>query len=197
MLIGLDFDNTIVNYSDAIARLGKERFELPKDLPVNKDTLRDFLRSESREGEWTEFQGELYGPGLRYAEPYPGAIESMRDLIASGHRLVIISHRTKLPYAGHPYELRASAMEWVTARLSSQGLFSEDAVYFLETRADKIEMIASWNCEVFVDDLPEVLSDPNFPKSTKGILFDPDDLKSNSQTKCKIRSWKELSAKLS
>jgi hypothetical protein len=197
MLIGLDFDNTIVNYSDAIARLGKERFELPKGLPVNKVNLRDFLRSEGREREWTEFQGELYGPGMRYADPYRGAIETMRNFSAGGHRLVIISHRTKLPYAGRPYDLHASAVGWVTARLSSQGLFSEDAVYFLETRADKIEMIASLNCEVFVDDLPEVLSDPNFPKSTKGILFDPDDLNSDFKAKCKIRSWKELSAQLS
>ncbi len=197
MLVGLDFDNTIVNYSDAIARLAKERFELPKDLPVNKVNLRDFLRSKGREGEWTEFQGELYGPGMRYADPYPGAIETMRDFSAGGHRLVIISHRTKLPYAGHPYDLHASAMEWVTARLSSQGLFSEDAVYLLETRADKIGMIASLNCEVFVDDLPEVLSDPNFPNLTKGILFDPDDVNSDFQANCKIRSWKELSTQLS
>jgi hypothetical protein len=197
MLIGLDFDNTIVNYSDAIARLAKERFELPKDLPVNKVSLRDFLKSEGREGEWTEFQGELYGPGMRYAETYPGALDTMRDLKACGYRLVIISHRTKLPYAGRPYDLHASAMEWVTARLSSQHLLSKDAVYFLETRADKIGMIASLNCEVFVDDLPEVLGDPKFPNLTKGILFDPDDVNSDFQGNYKIRSWKELSTHLS
>jgi hypothetical protein len=197
MLIGLDFDNTIVNYSDAIVRLAKERFELPKDLPVNKVNLRDFLKLEGREGEWTEFQGELYGPGMRYAEPYPGALETMRDLKACGHRLVIISHRTKFPYAGRPYDLHASAMEWVTARLSSQDLLSKDAVYFLETREDKIGMIASLNCEVFVDDLPEVLSDPKFPNLTKGILFDPDDVNSDFQANCKIRSWKELTTQLS
>lgn len=197
MLIGLDFDNTIVNYSDAIVRLAKERFELPKDLPVNKVNLRDFLRSEGREGEWTEFQGELYGPGMRYADPYPGAIETMRDLSACGHRLVIISHRTKLPYAGPPYDLHASAKKWVAGRLTSQDLMGEGAVHFLETRVEKIVMIASLNCEVFVDDLPEVLSDPNFPNLTKGILFDPDDLNSDFQAKCKIRSWKELSVQLS
>jgi hypothetical protein len=197
MLIGLDFDNTIVNYSDAIVRLARERFDLPKDLPVNKVNLRDLLRSEGREGEWTEFQGELYGPGMRYAEPYPGALDTMRDLKACGHRLVIISHRTKLPYAGHPYDLHASAMEWVIARLSSQGHLSKDAVYFLETRADKIGMIASLNCDVFLDDLPEVFNDPSFPTSTRAILFDPDYRNADFLVNHRIRSWKQLPSQLS
>jgi hypothetical protein len=197
MLIGLDFDNTIVNYNEAIPQLAKERFELPKELSVNKVSLRDFLRTKKREHEWTEFQGELYGPRMSYAYPYPGAIDAMRTLMTYGHRLVIISHRTKYPYAGYQYDLHAYAEEWVATRLSPQGLFSRESVYFLETRAEKILTIATLKCDVFLDDLPEVLNDTNFPTGTKGILFDPDNLKSDFQSNCKIKSWKELSAKLS
>jgi hypothetical protein len=196
MLIGLDFDNTIVNYSDAITRLGKERFELPKDLPVNKVNLRDFLRSEGREREWTEFQGELYGPGMRFAEPYPGAFESMRDLSACGHRLVIISHRTKFPYAGQPYDLHAYAKSWVSTRITSLGLIDEDRVYFLETRFEKIATISSLNCDVFLDDLPEVLNDSDFPNNTLGILFDPNNENTDFQRNIAIRSWTQLPAQL-
>jgi hypothetical protein len=73
----------------------------------------------------------------------------------------------------------------------------EGAVHFLETREEKIMKIVSLKCDVFVDDLPEVLSDSNFPKGTKGILFDPVDVNSDFQAACKITSWKQLPAHLS
>jgi hypothetical protein len=63
----------------------------------------------------------------------------------------------------------------VAERLQSQGLFEDGdelrAVNFLETRQAKVATIAQLGCEVFVDDLPEVLNAPSFPSSTKGILF--------------------------
>ena len=36
MRVGLDFDNTIVSYDEAIARLSDELFELPEELPVQR-----------------------------------------------------------------------------------------------------------------------------------------------------------------
>jgi hypothetical protein len=197
MLIGLDFDNTIVNYSDAIARLAKERLQLPEELSVNKVSVRNFLISQGREGEWTKFQGELYGPGMRFADPYPGAFETMGALNDCGHRLVIVSHRTKFPYAGYPHDLHASAKSWVSKRITSQGLMDEHSVYFLETRVDKIATISSLNCDVFLDDLPEVLNDSDFPGNTLGILFDPDNASTAVLRNVTIRSWKQLPAHLS
>jgi hypothetical protein len=197
MLIGIDFDNTIVNYSDAIARLARQRFDLPEEISVTKVSLRNFLRSQGREAEWTEFQGELYGPGMRYAEPYPCALETMRDLNALGHRLMIVSHRTKFPYAGDPHDLHASAKSWVSTRITSKGLMDEHSVYFLETRVEKIATISLLNCDVFLDDLPEVLNDPDFPHNTLGILFDPDNTSPDVVHNLTIRSWKQLPAHLS
>jgi hypothetical protein len=197
MLIGLDFDNTIVSYDDAIAQLARERFELPKDLVVNKLSLRDFLRAEGREREWTEFQGELYGPGMRYAHPYPGAIDTMQKLSACGCRLVIISHRTKYPYAGPSHDLHAAAKTWVAGRLTSQDLVGEGAVHFLETRVEKIAMIASLNCDVFLDDLLEVLEAPEFPNHTRGIWFNPTNAASDFPSNRKIASWAQLPVLLS
>jgi hypothetical protein len=178
MIIGLDFDNTIVCYNQAIVKLSQSIPELPSSISRTKLGLRDYLRSTGREAEWTAFQGTLYGPGMEHAEPFEGALETMLQMVADGHRLVIISHRSRHPYAGPPYDLHAAARTWVALRLQSLGLFSNtldhaNAVNFLETREKKITMIGELACDVFVDDLPEVLNDKHFPSQTMPVLFDP------------------------
>ena len=81
--LGLDFDNTIVCYDAAIEVLAEEMFDLPPEVPRTKLGLRNYLRAEGREPEWTVFQGELYGPGMRHAQPFEGAIETMLQLVAA------------------------------------------------------------------------------------------------------------------
>jgi hypothetical protein len=176
MRIGLDFDNTIVCYDAVIEELADELFDLPPEVPRTKLGLREFLRSEGREHEWTAFQGELYGPGMRQAQPFEGAIETMLHLVEQGYELVIVSHRSLRPYAGEPHDLHAAAHGWVEDRLQSVGLFTTKnvaAVNFLETFDQKIAMIGHQSCKAFVDDLPEVLTDTGFPSSTIQILFNP------------------------
>jgi hypothetical protein len=202
MRIGLDFDNTIVCYDQAIALLAEDLFELPPNVSRTKLGLRDFLRAAGREPEWTAFQGELYGPGMRYAQPFEGAIDTMHQLVAEGHELVIISHRSRRPYAGPPHDLHAAARGWVADWLQGSGLFGgvgDDAyVHFLETRDQKVEMITHLCCDAFLDDLPEVLSPPGFPSAASGILFDPADLRGACEDSDPIRisSWVQLPANL-
>jgi len=178
MIIGLDFDNTIVCYDQAIVKLSQSIPGLPPSISRTKLGLRDHLRATGREAEWTAFQGTLYGPGMEHAEPFEGALETMLQLVGDGHRLVIISHRSRHPYAGPSYDLHAAARIWVAQRLQNLGLFSStldhiNAVNFLETREGKIAKIGEMKCNVFVDDLPEVLNDGHFPPRTMPVLFDP------------------------
>ena len=196
--LGLDFDNTIVCYDTAIAVLADELLDLPEKVPRTKLGLRDFLRRSDREPEWTAFQGELYGPGMRYAQPFEGAIETMQQLVAAGHELVIVSHRSRRPYAGEPHDLHAAAHCWVAERLQSDGLFVENngSVNFLETRQEKVARIAELGCQAFLDDLPEVLGTAGFPENTKGILFDPSASSPSPQGQLRISSWPELSGVL-
>ena len=202
MRIGLDFDNTIVCYDQAITLLAGELLELPNGLPRTKLALRDFLRAAGREKEWTAFQGELYGPGMRFAEPFEGAISTMQHLVARGHELLIVSHRSRRPYAGPPHDLHAAARQWIAERLQSSELFGSmgdtNYAYFYETRDKKVDAISELGCEVFLDDLPEVLSAEGFPRTTLGILFDPSKpawhyKESNSEI---ISSWTELKSKV-
>ncbi|MBU3607802.1 haloacid dehalogenase-like hydrolase [Polynucleobacter nymphae] len=195
MRIGLDFDNTIACYDSAITKLAEEMFELPDLVPRTKLGVRDYLRMQDREVEWTAFQGELYGPGMRYAQAYEGAIETMLELNALGHELFIVSHRSKKPYAGHPHDLHAAARAWLKETVQSLGLFINDQIFFLETRDQKVQMIKELGCEIFLDDLPEVLEADQFPSTTRGILFAPDSFNENISTRhTTISQWTSLPA---
>ena len=189
MIIGLDFDNTIVCYDKAIAIVAEEQFDLPDDLPRTKLAIRDHLRGLGREADWTRFQGELYGPGMIHAEPFENAIDVIRELAALGHQLVVISHRTRFPYLGERHDLHGYAEGWIRERLPP--LFA--SVIFNETKADKIENIRRVGCSIFVDDLPEILSDPTFPNSTRRILFAPNVAESVWRGE-RIAGWRDLIA---
>jgi len=178
MRIGLDFDNTIVCYDQAISRLADELFHTPEEVPRTKLGLRDYLRSEGRESEWTAFQGQLYGPGMRHARPFKGANEAILKLTSEGHDFVIVSHRTKEPYEGPKYDLHGAAHEWIYRNLNGDhkdlgGSFDIRDIYFLESLDEKIEKIRDLECDVFVDDLESVLLFPMFPERTIPIHFDP------------------------
>ena len=189
MIIGLDFDNTIVCYDKAISILAEERFDLPDDLPRTKLAIRDHLRGLGREADWTRFQGELYGPGMVHAEPFENAINVIRELTALEYQLVVISHRTRFPYLGQRHDLHGYAEGWIRERVPP--LFA--SVTFNETKADKIKNIRRAGCSLFVDDLPEVLADPTFPTSTRRILFAPNGVERVWKGE-RITAWRDLIA---
>lgn len=195
MLVGLDFDNTIVCYDKAIARLADELLSLPSDLPKTKVALRDFLRRTKRESEWTLFQGTLYGPGMAYAEPFKLVFETIKILKDMGHSFCVVSHRSLRPYAGPSYDLHASARDWIEERLVKSGFIESTLIHFHETRDQKIASVDSLGCEVFLDDLPEVLGDEHFPKTCQAILFDPNGVHDQSKH-LRIERWDQIPALL-
>jgi hypothetical protein len=197
MRIGLDFDNTIVCYDQAIAQLAEELFKLPENVPRTKLGLRDYLRSAGREPDWTAFQGALYGPGMQLAEPYEGCLEALSKLSAQ-FDLFIVSHRSKSPYAGPNYDLHQSAVTWIHQNLTYQR-DSDNRQYplapvlntsFHEEKYLKIQQICDLNLDIFLDDLPSILLHPSFPVSTKPILFDPNRLHTDLHSMlCHVQSW--------
>jgi len=64
MLVGLDFDNTIVRYDQLFHRLAVERGLIPPGVSATKQSVRDYLRAADREVDWTELQGIAYGPRI-------------------------------------------------------------------------------------------------------------------------------------
>lgn len=192
MLIGLDFDNTIVCYDYAIAKLADEMFDLPKELPRTKISVRNFLRDSGREIEWTSFQGLLYGPGMEYAYPFDGVIEGIQILREVGHSFCIVSHRSLYPYAGTSYNLHLYARKWVTRHLVSRGIIEQDKVFLLDTLDKKVAAISDLDCQIFIDDLPEVILHKAFPQKTAAVLFDPTQMQSPISCAPTMHHWKDL-----
>ena len=194
MRIGIDFDNTIACYTNAIECVADDFFTLPDNLPRSKIELRNYLRTTNREREWTEFQGFLYGPGMIYAKPFDNAIATMHELEARGHELCIISHRSRYPYAGPRYNLHEAAFAWIEKNLYAKNVFTNNSsINFLETKEQKLAKIGELQCSLFLDDLVEIIESKHFPKCTSGILFDSqsksESLKKNYSS---ISDWREL-----
>ena len=175
-MIGVDFDNTIVTYDEVFHRAARDAGLIPADLPATKSHVRNHLRGQDREAEWTALQGTVYGVAIRNASAFPGVREFFRDMVGQGWRILIVSHKTQYPYAGPKHDLHAAARDW----LERQGFFDRDQVglpkgaVFLETTlAGKLSRIGKCGCTHFIDDLPEVLGHAEFPAPVTPVLFDP------------------------
>lgn len=191
MRIGLDLDNTIVCYDRCFHTLAVERCRMPSSVPPKKNAVRQFLREAGREPEWTELQGVAYGTGMEKAEAFSGALEFVRDALACGVQIRIISHRTKHPIVGDETDLHESALGWLQrAEFVGRGVLRNEDVFFETTKEAKLARIAEQRCGVFLDDLPELLMADSFPPEVEGWLFAPG--QSASAYPRVVRSWAEF-----
>lgn len=167
MRIGVDLDNTLADYRRPLERLcGLHGVGGARKDP--KLALRQELRARGEEAAWTRLQGELYGPLMQEAELFAGAAEVLSGWRSAGFEIFVVSHRTRHPIAGERHDLHAYARRWI----EEQGLQVGD-VFFEESKDAKVGRIGSLQCDFFIDDLPEVLTQHGFPSGTRRILFDP------------------------
>ena len=174
MIVGIDFDNTIICYDTAFHLAAIERGLIPAELPPSKERVRDYLRSAGREDDWTELQGFVYGARMETVSPFSGATSCIRELVERGVEVFIVSHKTLHPYRGTRYDLHEAARRWLEASgfLDQAGL-SAGRAFFELTREEKLRRIAALGCTHFIDDLPEILTAPQFPSSASPLLFAP------------------------
>jgi hypothetical protein len=174
--IGLDLDNTLIDYDRLFGEIAAGRGLIPRDFVGTKRDVRDHVRRlPGRDGEveWQRLQAAVYGPEILGASAAEGALEFLRLAHTSGAELSIVSHKTALATMGaQRVNLRDAARGWLRA----SGMLGPDAVpeenlYFEDTRADKIARIAALRCTHFIDDLEEVFDDPTFPSNVERLLF--------------------------
>jgi hypothetical protein len=192
MLIGVDFDNTIVSYDALFHRLALEEELVSDDVPATKELVRDHLRATGREDDWTRLQGIAYGPRLAGAAAFPGAVEFFAAAREAGIRTAIVSHKTRHPYRGERHDLHAAARAWIEAAGLEAG-----EVHLELTKDAKLERIGRIGATHFVDDLPEFLAEPAFPEGVERILFDPNGSEAAASSGFpRASSWAELTRML-
>lgn len=196
MRIGIDFDNTVVSYNTLFYKVAVEQALVPADIPKSKLAVRDYLRKIDNEPAWTELQGYVYGTKMGDAKAYPLVIEFVKFARDKDISIAIVSHKTKYPFIGPKYDLHESARCWIANTLMDGdiSLIEPDNVFFELTKEDKIARIADIECDYFIDDLPEILRMPGFPKNLKRILFDPEQIYKTDRLYTKLGSWRDISA---
>jgi hypothetical protein len=197
MRVGIDFDNTIITYDDVFRAIAPSFVKIDSNVIQQKRQIRDYLRTLS-DGEltWQRLQGHVYGKGISGAKLYDGVGRFLHRCRSEGCEVLIISHKTQFGHHdSHRVNLRDAALGWMRA----QGFFRDDgyaipmhSVFFESTRAEKIARIGELGCTYFVDDLEEVLDDPQFPTGVEGILFSPDERRNSAPRYPVCRSWAEI-----
>jgi len=191
-LLGLDFDNTLVRYDKLFHQLALEKGLIKESLPADKTAIRDYLRSQGQDEQFTLLQGEVYGLRILEAEPAEGMLKALGELHQRGIPMVLVSHKTRTPYKGPAYDLHQAAWSWLEKHnfFGTDGLeWSRDQVFFEESKQAKVTRIEAQGCTHYVDDLPEILG--MLPSGIKGILYDPTNNK-ESHGSIYLSNWSSL-----
>ena len=191
-ILGLDFDNTLVRYDKLFHQLALEKSLIDKSLPADKTAIRDYLRSQGQDEQFTLLQGEVYGLRILEAEPAEGMLEALLHLNEHGIRMVLVSHKTRTPYKGPVYDLHAAAVEWLKKYdffKSDKLNWTLDQVFFENSKSEKAARIQSLKCTHYIDDLPEILE--LIPKNIKRILYDPSKTNATNPEET-ISHWNQL-----
>jgi hypothetical protein len=199
MRIGIDFDNTIACYDGVFHAAALEKGLIPAELGRDKNSVRDHLNGSGRKDDFTELQGYVYGARMELVSPYPGFAEFVKLARNAGHDLFIVSHKTKHPMLGPKHDMHAAARGFLNAR----GLIGVNGdqigpanVYFELTKEEKVARAATLGCEVFIDDLPEILAMKGFPADMRRVLFDPESQFSDGNNVERLTSWAAVTADL-
>ena len=199
MKIGIDFDNTIACYDQVFHAVAHEQSLIDESVPIDKLSVRDNLRKNGKEEDWIKLQGFVYGCAMNRVRAYDGATNFLRWAKNKNHTCQIISHKTKHPYLGPKYDLHAAAKKWIVSYLADANglLVSNDMIFFHQTKSEKIEQIKIQKCDLFIDDLPEILLADEFPDATRKILFDPSSHHQKKTTIESVSHWDQFKTLIS
>ena len=169
--IGIDLDNTIVNYDESYIQISKS-LKLEVSSP-NRETIKEFFQNSPKgDYSWQEFQSILYTSGLEYAQVAKGLFEFLNFCNAKKMEIYIISHKTKTtPEEFGGADLRIPAINWLNTHKITPLKIRPENIFFCETQLAKIETINQLEVDMFIDDLGEVINHAKINKNVEGVLY--------------------------
>ena len=168
--IGIDLDNTIIDYSLAYEVISGQ-FGLETEL-IDRESIRSFLRLQGDGNEWQRFQSILYTDGLISARPANGVYKFFELCRQQQIEISIISHKTaKTPVLFGGKNLRQSAVQWLNENCLVPNLINYDHLHFCSTQSEKVFTTNKLGCDLLVDDLVEVLVHPELSRNIRKVLY--------------------------
>ena len=195
--IGIDFDNTIVDYGYIFVERARSLGYLDSGVQLTKDEVKRIVK-ESNEGEqkWGILQREVYGKGIRNANVMEGFDGFIVECRKQRIPISIVSHKSKYnSFDPQKLNLQQPALDWMrTNRFFDENSFGFNLsqISFSETLEDKIQKINILNCSHFIDDLLKVLLHPLFPKSTRKIHFSTEAISDNKLPIDYAGNWRNI-----
>lgn len=174
--IGIDLDNTIINYKNSF-KIFCKRNKLNIKI-FDKKNLKIYLDKNKNLPSWTEAQEEIYGNLIKFAKLFKHYKKFEKNLIKNNFKIFIISHKTKYSQFSKKYDLRLAANKWINQNLKIENY----KVYFCRTIIDKIRIINDLKLDYYIDDLTKILNNKLLNKKTNKILFED----------CDKRNWSKI-----
>jgi hypothetical protein len=203
MNIGIDLDNTLVDYDEAF-RASTEFLKIPVPLSVlSKSQIREFIRSQP-DGEhiWQKLQGLAYGRYVpSHAKLCPGAKRFLWRCRQQGHRVSVVSHKTEY---GH-FDIEKISLRGIATKfLENHGLWGTNhaliqELIFTNTREEKIICINKRAFDWYIDDLYEVIQELDNSDHLKVIYlahtgyYAPEDSAATSLS-TRLSDWQQIDA---
>jgi len=171
--IGLDFDNTIVQYDNLFCEVARRYGYISDDGLTSKEEVKEYIHKNYSSDRFTLLQGIVYGEEIEKAKPSKNVVDVLNRL-KTRYRLKIISHKTKYPILGKRIDLHQAARRWLTIHgicRSENGVIDSRNVFFEDTVDRKIERIVKEGCQVYIDDLAKILR--LLPTEITGLHYFP------------------------
>lgn len=195
MRIGIDFDNTIVDYGDIFTTQACRLGWIKAGDTKTKQQVRDLIKKlPDGEMKWKKLQGLVYGKFIAEARPFAGVAKFIQRCRSEQVDVFVISHKTEYVEASEEkINLREAALNWLRAKGFLNSL-DESRIFFEHPRADKLSRISELKCTHFIDDLEDVLLEPQFPGNVVRILFSGQGERLDGRPFVVCRHWGEIEA---
>lgn len=177
MKIGIDLDNTIIDYSKAfLPALSLLGLKIPSEYKT-KDQIKNYLLGvNGGQVLWEQVQGYIYGPMMNiHAQLYPGLMRFLWRCKNQGHQVEIVSHKSIFGhYTSQDINIRDCAnifLEKCLVYIPEGKENFVDNVQFFSSKDEKIEFINSCDYDFFIDDLPDIVEKLALDSTASIIYF--------------------------
>jgi hypothetical protein len=198
LIIGVDLDNTLINYDAAFLIGAQDLGMLASDWHGDKGQIREYLRlCDGGETQWQNLQGQVYGRLIAHARLFDDAYRFLWRCRQRGFVVDVVSHKTEY---GHSDDNKVPLRKVATNFLKSHGIMAgKDGllrdIYFESTREEKVQRIVENKYDWFIDDLPEVLEDRDLSSRLGRILLH-ENKRSSVEGIETCHTWVEIESRL-
>lgn len=163
--IGIDLDNTIINYQNSFKKYLTDKKIYLKN--INKNRIKIITNRSPNIKNWTQAQEEIYGRYIAFAKPFIYFKKFEHFAFKNKIQLFIISHKTKHSQFSKKYNLHKQSNKWLEKNILKENY----KIFYVKTINEKIKKISKVNPDYFIDDLIEIFENKFFPKNVKKIHF--------------------------